>query len=115
MKYNLTKKSEISVKEKHGITVSVYPNIGNCGFVIIETKSGHNQEFYDKESSFNYIILSGQGCFYINGEEVPVQAGDTLSIESNNRFYYKGAMKLALITNPSWKPENEVEVRAQVW
>ena len=115
MSHKLTKSSDVPKKEKFGISLDVYPNIGNCGFVVVETETGHNQEFYDVESTFNYIVLEGSGSFFLDDEEVSVEKGDFISVSPKTRIYYKGKMKLVLITNPGWKAENEVETKSTIW
>ncbi len=115
MSFNLQKSKDIFKKEKFGISLEVFSDIGDCGFVLIDTEESHNQEFYDKESSFNYIILEGKGVFTLDDEDVSVSKSDFISIEPNTRIYYKGRMKLMLITNPAWKPDNEVETKERVW
>lgn len=114
-KYLLRKSEDILKKDKFGINLDLYPNIGDSGVVIINTESGHNQEFYNKKSSFNYIVLEGGGSFFLDDEEVKVGTGDFLQILPGARIYYKGKMKLLLITNPAWKEEDEIETRASVW
>lgn len=108
MAHTLTKHKDVFKVEKFGINLDVYQNFGDCGLVVVETEEGHNQEFYDIESSFNYVILEGEGTFFLDDEEVPVQKGDLLSIEPKTRIYYKGKMRMILITNPAWKAENKV-------
>ena len=115
MSYTLTKHQDIPKKEKCEVSLDVYPSIGDCGFVIVETTTGHNQEFYDTESTFTYIVLEGNGSFFLNDEEVPVEKGDHISIPPKTRIHYKGTMRLALITNPAWKAENEVETKSTIW
>lgn len=115
MKYKHTKTKDVSKKSIHGINLNVFEGIGDCGFVIVSTEEGHNQEFYDKESSFNYIILEGTGSFFLDDEEVVVSKGDMISISPKTRIYYKGKLKMVLVTNPPWKGENEVETRSNVW
>ena len=53
--------------------------------------------------------------FFLDDETVEVDKGDILSIEPNTRIYYKGKLKMILITTPAWKPENEVETRHSIW
>ena len=115
MKYQLIKNDKIFKKEKVGIKIDVYPTIGNCEIVLVDTNTGHNQEFYDKVSILNYIVLEGSGSFFIDDEEVKVSKGDLISIEPNTRLYYKGKMKLILITTPPWREGNEVETKPRVW
>ncbi len=115
MKYKLSKNVDIPRKEKFGINLEVYPSVDNCGMVLVETEQGHNQEFYDRQSKFTYIVLEGSGSFFLDDEEVVVSKGDTLTIESGTRIYYKGKLKMILITTPAWKAENEVETKTSVW
>jgi len=115
MTHNLTKHSNIPTKDKFSIHLDVYPNTGDCGFVIVSTEEGHNQEFYDVASTFVYIVLEGSGTFFLDDEPVDVAVGDHLVIQPKTRIYYKGSMKLNVITNPAWRPENEVETKAKIW
>lgn len=115
MPYTKTSTTDIPKNDKFGIHLDVYPNIGDCGIVVVETETGHNEEFYHKECTFHYIVLEGAGSFFVDDEEVPVVAGDFISIEPGSRIYYKGKMKLVLITNLAWNAENEVETKATIW
>ena len=115
MAYKLTKSEDIFHVDKFGIHLDVFSKIGDCGVVVVETETGHNQEFYDIKSTFKYIVLDGEGSFFLDDEEVPVKKGDSISIAPNTRIYYKGKMRLILITNPPWEEKNEVETRSSVW
>jgi mannose-6-phosphate isomerase-like protein (cupin superfamily) len=115
MKYKLTKNADIQKKEKSGINLEVYPNIDDCGIVLENTKEGHNSEFYNIKSTFTYIIIEGKGSFFLDDEEVLVSKGDSISILPNTRIYFKGKLKMILITTPAWKPENEVNTRNSIW
>jgi len=115
MKYKLTKNNEVVIKNKFGINLEVYPNIDNCGIVLITSETGHNEEFYNKVSNFTYIILEGEGIFVLDDEEVIVEKGNMISIEPNTRIYYKGKLKMILIAAPAWKQENEIETKNPIW
>lgn len=115
MLYKLTRAADIFKVEKFGIQLEVLPNIGDVGVVVAETETGHNQEFFDKNSTFHYFILEGGGSYFIDDEEVKVTKGDLLSIPPGKRIYYKGNMRVLLVTNPPWRGENEVETKASVW
>ncbi|HEY4489612.1 MAG TPA: hypothetical protein VJA87_04000 [Candidatus Paceibacterota bacterium] len=116
MPYRLEKSRDIPEKDKFGIHLNIYPAINeNCEVALVATDEGHNQEFYDQESSFTYIILEGDGIYYLDDEEVLVSKGDFLSIAAKTRIYYKGKMKMLLITSPAWKESNEVETRPSIW
>src|ERR1035438_1446132 len=115
MKYTLTKSADIPKTDKFGIHLNILPNFDNCGIVLVETEIGHNQELYDNKSSFNYFVLEGEGTFFLDDEEVPIIKGDLLSVQPNVRIYYKGNLKMVLITSPAWRPENEVQTRPSIW
>jgi mannose-6-phosphate isomerase-like protein (cupin superfamily) len=115
MKYNLTKAVGVPKQEKFGIDLEIYPSVDDCGMVLVSTEIGHNQEFYDLKSTFTYIVLEGEGTFFLDDEEVNVAKGDVLSVPPKIRIYYKGKLKMVLVTTPAWKPENEVETRHSIW
>ena len=115
MKYKHTKKEDIPKFEKFGIKLDVYPNIDNCGVVVINSEDGHHQEFYHKKSTFTYIILEGEGIFFLDDKAVEIKRGDSISIQPNTRIYYKGKLKMVLITTPAWEEEYEVETKAKAW
>lgn len=115
MKYKLTQSSNIPKQEKFGINLDIYPSVNDCGVVLVFTEKGHNQEFYDLQSTFTYIILEGHGTFFLDDEAVEVTKGDSISIYPKTKIYYKGNLKMVLITTPAWKPENEVETRSFIW
>ena len=115
MKYKITKSADVPKKEKFGINLDIFPNVGGAGIVLVSAEIGHNQEFYDKQSTFTYLILEGNGTFFLDDEPITVVKGDALSIEPNTRIYYKGNLKMVLITTPAWKPENEVETKSSIW
>lgn len=115
MSYKLTKQTETFHKSKAAIELDVYPQVGDAGYVILETEEGHNQEFYDTVSTFTYFVLDGSGSFLVEDENIPVKPGDCISIEPHSRFYYKGTFKMLLVTTPAWREGNEVIVREPVW
>ena len=115
MNYKLIKSNDVSNIEKFGIDLKVYPSIDNAGIVLINTEFGHNQEFYEMESTFTYIILEGEGIFSLNNKSVMVSKGDFLSIFPNTRIYYKGKMKMVLISTPAWTSKQEVETKQKIW
>jgi mannose-6-phosphate isomerase-like protein (cupin superfamily) len=115
MKYKLIKKEDVEKKGKYGANLDVYPNVNDCGIVLVSTETGHNEEFSNLKSTFTYVILDGEGSFFLDDEEVSVEKGDMISIEPNTRIYYKGKLNMVLITNPAWRQENEFETKARVW
>lgn len=115
MKYKLTKNIDVEKKGKFGANLKVYPNVNDCGIVLVSTETSHNEEFSNLKSTFVYTVLEGNGSFFLNDEEVKVEKGDMISIEPNTRIYYKGKLEMVLITNPAWKQENEVETKSSIW
>lgn len=115
MKYKVIKNLDIEKKGKFGADLAVYPNINDYGIVLISTETGHNEEFLNLKSTFTYVVIEGEGSFFLDNEEIKVKNGDMISIEPNTRIYYRGKLKMFLITNPAWKQENEVETKSKVW
>lgn len=115
MKYELNKVEEIfSTADKAGVALKVYPEVGDCGIVIAETDIGHKNEILHKTSTFHYFVLEGGGEFVVDQKVVSVETGDKISIQPNTPFYYKGKMKLLLVTNPPWTEDGEILVKENV-
>lgn len=115
MSYQLKKVKDIfSIADKSGIALQVYPEIGDCGIVLAQTEIGHENEILHKTSTFHYLLLQGFGEFVIAGKNVEVNEGDLISIKPNTPFYYKGTMKLLLVTNPPWTEEGETLVKENI-
>jgi len=76
-------------------------------FCFIETEKGHETKIRQKECSFYYFILEGQGNFEINGEIEECGQGELVIIPNRSIFRYSGTMKMLLITVPWWYPEQE--------
>ena len=112
MAYRKINSADAPTIEKEGVNMKIYgPLNGQMACVRQETTTGHVSEFYNKVSSFIYIILEGHGVYVLDGEPIEVKGGDVLVIEPNTKIFYVGNLKQVLITNPAWKPENEVIVR----
>jgi mannose-6-phosphate isomerase-like protein (cupin superfamily) len=101
--------------EKYGIRLAVYPvsetTAHQAGFVTVDTEYGHHQEFLDVQSTFMYYVLDGEGVFVIDGRSYPVGRTDVIAIPPNHRFFYAGRLRMALVTAPAWRPENERSIR----
>jgi mannose-6-phosphate isomerase-like protein (cupin superfamily) len=115
MEYKLTKSADIPRIEKFGVSLEINPDVGGAGIVLVSTETGHNQEFYHRQSTFTYIVLDGSGEFFLNDEAVEVMKGDVLSIPPNTRIYFKGKLQMILITTPAWNPQNEVQTKSSIW
>jgi mannose-6-phosphate isomerase-like protein (cupin superfamily) len=77
------------------------------GFVLIDTKSGHETTIIEHESDFVYYILEGNGFFEVNNEREECSAGDLVVIPAGSRFAYKGKFKMLLVNTPPWREEQE--------
>lgn len=76
-------------------------------FCVIDTEAGHETRIREKECDFYYYILEGKGNFEINGKIEECQKGDLAIVPRGSVFKYSGKMKLFLITEPYWRPEQE--------
>ncbi len=76
-------------------------------FNIIETEKGHETRIIEKECTSHYFIIEGAGNFDINGKVELCQKGDLVIVPKGAAFKYTGKMKMLLISQPWWYPEQE--------
>ena len=86
-------------------------NKENLEIFFIDSFKGHDKYVYNKASTHIYYIIEGFGKFCINKEIMEVRKGDLIEIPKNIEFVYSGNMKILLIMNPGFKPENNIEVK----
>ena len=90
------------------------PNVGNTpehGEFFINSIKGHYCYSYSDTSTHTYHILEGNGIFIIDGKEMPVKPGDTITIEPPKEYTYIGRMILVEEMEPNFVAEYEHEVR----
>lgn len=68
---------------------------------------GHDCFSYNTESTHVYHIIDGTGRFIIDSDIIEVGPGDTVTIEPNKVFSYKGNMILTFEMTPNFKEEND--------
>ena len=93
-----------------GIVGKVFPTAelgGRAGFVLVETKSGHETAIIEHECDFVYYVLKGSGSFIVNDIEETCSEGDLVAIPKGTKFTYKGKLKMLLATTPAWFAEQE--------
>ena len=59
-----------------------------------------------KEVAF---VVEGKGKVGIDGKEFTLNEDDSVLIEPNQKFFWEGKMKLAMVCHPAFKPEQHVE------
>lgn len=75
-----------------------------------------NGRYPEKRNVINKVckevvfVLEGSGKVGIEGKEFPLSEGDSVLINPNQRFFWGGKMKLVMVCNPAFKPEQHVEV-----
>lgn len=107
-------RDQAKVFTKHGVTMHEYFGKSECSdadLLYLEVNGGHYQEFLDRKSSFIYYVLEGSGSFFLDGEEIQVQATDAILVPKNTKVYYLGHMKLLLCVAPAWEEKNEEHIR----
>lgn len=62
---------------------------------------------YHKEHAEIYYILEGEGALELNGELVPVKAGDSCLIRPGCRHRAVGKLKVANVSLPAFDPADE--------
>ena len=76
-----------------------------------ETDKGHLEEYLNEECTFYYYIIEGEGSFFLDREEIEVEAGDLVVAEPMTKVYYLGEMDVLLISSPPWSEEQERHIR----
>ena len=112
MSYHKISADEAADVSKHGINLKIYnANTPAVNIVTVETDEGHFQEFRMKTISFYYLILDGFGTFVLDDEKVEVAKGDLLIIKAGTRIHYFGQLKMALISAPAYREDDEEHIR----
>ncbi len=103
--------SPVNKVNKFGVDITLYDADAPSGIVYEEVKVGHMQEWYDDASTYQWLIVDGNGIFVLNDKRCHVTAGDLVVIPPKTRIHYFGKMKMVLVTTPKFDAANEHEVR----
>lgn len=87
-------------------------NKDDHGYFLVNSIQGHDCYSYNSESTHIYHILDGEGYFIIDDQRFKVKAGDSITIEPNQVFYYCGKMLMSFEMTPNFKDENDHIVKA---
>lgn len=74
-----------------------------------ECFKGHDKYHTNIYSSKIYYVLEGTGKFKIDGETFSVKKDDCIEIPPNTEFIFAGKMKLLLIMQPAFRPQDGME------
>lgn len=55
-------------------------------------------------------ILSGSGILVVEGIEYSLKQDDVVLIDINEKYYWKGKMRLGIPCSPAWYPEQHEEI-----
>jgi len=55
------------------------------------------------------LAIEGSGKVGIDGKEFQISEGDSILIKANQKFFWDGKMKLVMVCNPAFKPDQHVE------
>ncbi len=70
---------------------------------------GHDKYNKNIISTHLYYVLNGEGQFKIDNKVFNVKKDDLIEIPPNTEFVFTGEMKLLLIMNPPFTPENSID------
>ena len=70
---------------------------------------GHNKYHINGYSSKIYYVLDGEGKFKIADNIYNVKKDDCIEIPPNTKFVFAGKMKLLLIMNPAFRPQDGID------
>ena len=79
---------------------------GAATFHLLEVKKDAALH-YHKEHFEMYYILEGKGFMELDGDKVPVASGNAVFIPAYCRHRALGAFKVAVVSVPSFDPEDE--------
>lgn len=82
-----------------------YPKANIC---MIETSKGHQTVIKSTKHPWIYFIIKGKGEFWINGKFESCETEDLVYVPKDTPFFYKGRLKMLLITVPQWEEKYEV-------
>jgi len=97
--------------KKVGIEGWVYLNkkqSPGAGVALIESEKGHETIIKSKRNAWIYYVISGKGKFVIDGEKIACKEEELIFVPKNTPFYYKGKLKMLLLTVPAWEEKHEV-------
>jgi mannose-6-phosphate isomerase-like protein (cupin superfamily) len=75
--------------------------------VIAEIDGDHGKRI-NRVSDRVYFVLEGQGTVFLGGQDIDVSRFDAVFIPKGTAHGVAGKLKLAIITSPPFKRENEV-------
>jgi len=73
----------------------------------IEVKGGHDTFIISRRTTRIFYVLSGSGCFIIDGLRHDVTAGVVVEIPPKVEYSYTGRMQLLLFSTPRWRFGND--------
>jgi mannose-6-phosphate isomerase-like protein (cupin superfamily) len=56
-------------------------------------------------------IIEGEGYVYTTDDARYLEAGDMIRLNSKERYYFDGKMKLLISSTPAWRPEQYQNVK----
>lgn len=74
-----------------------------------ECFKGHDKYHTNTYSRKIYYVIDGEGKFSIDGKIYDVKKEDLIYIPSNTEFVFAGKMRLLLIMNPAFRPQDGIE------
>ena len=51
------------------------------------------------------LVLSGNGFISTTRKKTPIELGDCILIQPNEKFYWDGHMAVFIVCTPKWKPQ----------
>ena len=70
-------------------------------------EEGRVMNFECKELSY---VISGSGKVVVEGREVNLQEGDSVLIESGEKYFWDGRLTMFVSCNPAWHPEQHKKI-----
>jgi len=50
-------------------------------------------------------VIEGSGFVVMDGSEIKIKKGDSILVNTNEKFAWKGKMKIFMVCTPTWYPD----------
>lgn len=54
------------------------------------------------------LVLNGNGVIGIERKEIPIETGDYIHIDANEKFYWEGSLTLFIVCTPAFDPKQHI-------
>jgi len=105
--YRLPDKPSFSQEGLAGYNYSL--GLDDISISVEDCFKGHDRYHTNTYSKKIYYVIDGEGKFVIDGNIYNVKKEDVVCIPPNTEFVFAGKMRLLLIMNPAFRPQDGID------